>query len=292
MIVFFFYVYNHTMDAITDILSTIFVSKRHRNKQPQLVVRKDQQTQVSEDTSLSGDSSHSEYNPNTRSDDNDDTFSSTSRGTLTTDVISWCDLRAEDMLGKNIVIFNRTTKDKVQVLSEVLLALSSLDDVDELYNKKICVLTSQSNKKYFTKMLLENPHIYFDLEFKEQGVSDPILSKKVSSTPVLKTIWIVDDESTWTNNIVVDKSTQIVWMTSSFAEEIIQSKVMKRGDSHDVIVIHKNEKTQSSYKMFFNDVFMKLCAPCTLGFDEFLQNIHGLFALRYLIVADKKLRYK
>jgi hypothetical protein len=289
------------MDTLTDILSTFFVSKRehreHREQREQIEHREHREQR--------------EHSPKKKEQETDtDTFSSTegiseeqtdtntietsTNETDTTDLdieqtsITFCDIKADELYRKKVIVFNRNIKDRVQILCDVLVSLSSLDNVKTLYNKKMYIHTSKSNKTHFTKMILENPEIYFEIEF----VWSNETQHNTAQTNEKKTIYAID--TCGLPNCVIEhtvnenKFIQSIVLTS---DTFIISNMMNDIRNNRAILIHKNEKTETSYNRFWKEVVLKVMGGDTT-YEEYIKTIKRTFALRYFIIVDRRVQYK
>ena len=88
------------------------------------------------------------------------------------------------------MIYDIDIKTSIELLSDLLHNLSLMTNVNKIYNNSINILTSNDNKKYFKKMLLDNPYLYFtDFNIKT-GLSK--LQEKELTKNDSRNIYIID----------------------------------------------------------------------------------------------------
>jgi hypothetical protein len=132
-------------------------------------------------------------------------------------------------------------------------------------------------------MILENPEIYFEIEF----VWSNEIQHNTTQTNEKKTVCAIDT-SVIERTVNNKKFIQNIWLTS---DTFIISKMVNDIRNNKVIIIHKNEKTESSHNRFWKDVVLKVIGGDTT-YDEYIKTIKRTFALRYFIIIDRRVQYK
>jgi len=200
-------------------------------------------------------------------------------------------LKANEIYKKNIMIYDIDIKTSIELLSDLLHNLSLMTNVNKIYNNSINILTSNDNKKYFKKMLLDNPYLYFtDFNIKT-GLSK--LQEKELTKNDSRNIYIIDldnvEKIKETLKILSDRNVHIFGVTSS--KTMCVEMFSKFGETS--LLIHKNDRLKQSQKIYYRNVIRQLTDKYNeISFDDYYKSISNeKLRLRYIILKNKELRY-
>jgi hypothetical protein len=193
-------------------------------------------------------------------------------------------LRGVDLRKKNIFITNKDIDDNVVVLSEVIDSLSLIKGIDDLYTKRVYVITSSENRQAFKKMMLDNPYMYFT----DFIVKSSIPSKKIEEIceDKRKTIIVVDANVDTDVSKLFRESIQLFVVGSN--NNVVETY---KASEESKLVLFKKEKTKPLQKIFFNTFVRNVC-NVDIGFQEFYDYFNKkIFGVKYIIIKDGELRY-
>jgi hypothetical protein len=201
-------------------------------------------------------------------------------------------LRPSDFYKNNILIVNDTIKDSINILSDLLYKMSLMKDVNTIYDDNIHVITSPENKKFFTKMLLENPYLYFS----NFNVKKQLARKTINDLDNLekRTIYIIDSK------------TLLKPLKHKDIQKIITKNVhliIIAGEDHNVaktygimgesrLLIHKLNKSKNMQKHFYKTTIKKICLSKNLSLDNYNKIINNEdYDMKYIILKNDDIRY-
>lgn len=195
-------------------------------------------------------------------------------------------LKSRNIYKKNIIIVNEDRKDNLIILGDVLDKIGKLENVKEIYNNKIYVMTSENNMTKYRKVLLENPYLYFmDYEIRKGFYENKEMYEK-------RTIYIVDYELLLNGNLeqlLKRSDIQLIVVGNVYNNEI--AGIFKYLGS-DGILINKKSKIESLQKQFYKNIIKQVCRNSFTNFEEYIKNIddENLDA-RWVIINGDKLMY-
>ena len=201
-------------------------------------------------------------------------------------------LRPSDFYKGNILIVNDDIKDSIGILSDLLYKLGLMKDVNNIYDNNIHVITSLENKKVFTKMLLDNPYLFFtNFDVKKQLSREKI--KKLDNLEK-RTIYIIDNK-TLTKPLkhkdlqsLVSKNVHVIIIAG---EEYNLDKTFNV-IGNNKLLIHKLNKSKNMQKHFYKTTIKKLCLRNDLTFDEYYNIINNEnIDIKYIILKNDEIRY-
>ena len=201
-------------------------------------------------------------------------------------------LRPSDFYKSNILIVNDEINDSINILSDLFYKLGLMKDVNNIYDNSIHVITSVENKKFFTKMLLDNPYLFFtNFDVKKQLSREKI--KKLDNLDK-RTIYIIDNK-TLTKPLkhkdlhtLVSKNIHVIVIAGEDYNLDKTFNVL----GHNKLLIHKLNKSKNMQKHFYKTTIKKLCLSNNTSFDSYYNVINNENVdIKYIILKNDQIRY-
>jgi hypothetical protein len=304
------------MDTITDILSTFFVSAKHKKtkklRDDENLHSENKREKSQSNFSKNGQLNKNEQEERTRSEkekfsveneqsESHSTFTSEPAEELPTftdktdsikmEKVKRYIIKSTGMCRKNIAIINTDADDNFKILSDMLHSFSIMNNVQDVYYNTIHIITSE-NKRKCKKMFLDNPYMYFT----DFNIMNSITSNKIKSIIEndKKVIVIIDMDNLRDNFEkyidLVQSNAQIILLSSSYSDEIVDA-YNRLGENR--IILHKKQKLKLLQKNFFNKMLKRVCETVEPMTFEIYYNIMNEenFGLKYVIVLKSELRY-
>jgi len=220
------------------------------------------------------------------------TSESTSKNIISKKNIKKYILRPSNFYKSNILIVNDDIKDSIDILSDLFYKLGLMKDVNNIYDNNIHVITSLENKKVFTKMLLDNPYLFFtNFDVKKQ-----LSREKIKNLDNLekRTIYIIDNK-TLTKPLkhkdlqsLVSKNVHVIIIAGEEYNLDRTFNVM----GNNKLLIHKLNKSKNMQKHFYKTTIKNLCLPNKLAFDDYYNIINNEdIDIKYIILKNDQIRY-
>jgi hypothetical protein len=243
----------------------------------------------SEDTDDTSDS----VEDTVESEDTDDTSSggveSTSEKPTRVD-FKKCVIRASDMCRRHIILVNKELSESISVLSDIIHSFNLLRDVDTTFSSKLNIV-SESNRKSYKKMLLENPYLYFDNFNVQKQLSKQSLEEMKGADK--KSICIFDEQSFLKLSPPWAQDAHNVLIIVVCTEYSMVRKIYNQLGSR-VIVMHKRDKLKAMEKQFYTKIVKPLCESSfkDVQFEEYYSMITDeKYSLRNIIIKEDCLRF-
>ena len=200
-------------------------------------------------------------------------------------------LRPSDFYKSNILIVNDEIKTSINILSDLLYKLGLMKDVDTIYDNNIHVITSVENKKFFTKMLLDNPYLFFtNFDVKKQLSRDKI---KNLDNLEKRTIFIIDNKTL--NKPLRHKDLHSL-ISKNVHVIVISGEDYNLDKTFNVLgnnkfLIHKLNKSKNMQKHFYKTTIQKLNLNNT-SFETYYNIINNEnIDIKYIILKNNEIRY-
>ena len=243
-------------------------------------------------SSLSSKSLTKNKNSVTSESNSESTSESTSKNIISKKNIKKYILRPSNFYKSNILIVNDDIKDSIDILSDLFYKLGLMKDVNNIYDNNIHVITSLENKKVFTKMLLDNPYLFFtNFDVKKQ-----LSREKIKNLDNLekRTIYIIDNK-TLTKPLkhkdlqsLVSKNVHVIIIAGEEYNLDRTFNVM----GNNKLLIHKLNKSKNMQKHFYKTTIKNLCLPNKLAFDDYYNIINNEdIDIKYIILKNDQIRY-
>lgn len=299
------------MDLLTDILNSFFVSSNVTKNKNTTVITSDGNNSNSNNTKKTSSSTSSLKTSTREKMSTSCTSSSSSSSILYSKVeehtLSSVDidqdarpfienkvdnkiekfiLKGRDIYKNNIMIVNEDRRDNLIILGDILDRIGKLENINEIYNSKIYIMTSENNMTKYRKMLLENPYLYFmDYDIRKGYYESKDLYEK-------RTIYIIDYEllsSEKLEGLSKRLDIQLIVVGNVYSSEIGEL-FKKMGDKR--VLINKKSKIQSLQKQFYKNIIKKVCIDDFVNFEEYIKNIDDEnLDTRWVIINGDKLMY-
>jgi hypothetical protein len=295
----------NNMDLLTDILNNFFVSSNVTKNKNTTVITSDDNNKsilstsssslktsiqakistISSDNSSSNSSSNSSFERSQQ--EKEHTLSSYDVDNKYIDCkIEKYILRGKDIYKKHIMIINEDRKDNIVILGDILDKISKLENVKQIYNNKIYIMTSENNMTKYRKVFLENPYLYFmDYDIRRGFYESKEIHEK-------KTIYIVDYEllsSEKINQLLKRQDIQLIIVGNVYNSEIGQ---LFKNIGNNSILINKKSKIESLQKQFYKNIIKQICHNNFINFEEYIKNINDEnLDARWVVINGDKLMY-
>ena len=201
-------------------------------------------------------------------------------------------LKPSEFYKKNIFIVNDDIKDSIEILSDLLYKLGLMKDVNVIYNNNIHVITSLDNKKLFTKMLLENPYLYFT----NFNVRQQLSRKRIKDLDNVNTrsIFIIDSK-TLTKPLKQKDIQKLI--TKNVHLIIIGEEDQNIAKTYNImgenkLLIHKLNKSKNMQKHFYKTAIRKIVPLQNFEFEDYYGLINNEdYDVKYIILKGSEIRY-
>lgn len=194
-------------------------------------------------------------------------------------------LRAMDLSKKNIMIINTDMKENISMLSDLLHNLSLMKNAQEYYNSTVYIVCSAEWKKFFRKIILDNPYLYFtDFVIKSSLSKQMVKSIGESEKKTIVVFQNVDE-------LKDDIKTSNVQLMLLIADYKLDIKDLYDALGGSKLVLHKRDTLKSLQKLFFNRFIKTICKD-DITFDYYYHLVNKEnFGIKYIILKDNELRY-
>lgn len=275
------------MDNITDILTSIFVSKRA--KQSSVVKIKtgenESQSGSSESASCSSES-HSESS-SCSSDSSSESSSCSSKSTRSVSGKSpvWQNYEkfVPEVYKKNCLFINEQRSNNIKSLSDMLQNLSKLYNINVTYKPEITIITSNENKQSFKVMQLDNPHIYFtDFVF----TTDIKFSDDRRHLVVVDLDALDDDDVGRLEELCDTPNVHLAVVYGSYDNQATQIfKLLGKG----AILFHRKDRLKQPQQRFYNNILTKVTKLDKNDYFDLINDEH--LNVSSFIIKDEELKY-
>jgi hypothetical protein len=201
-------------------------------------------------------------------------------------------LKASEFYKKNIVICNSNIKECIETLSDMLYNLTLMKNIEETYNNTVYIITSVDNKKYYKRMWLNNPYLFFNdcvikTRLTKRELDDICKSEKRSMV-------IVDfDSFNNTSDIGAclfeqTKKVHLLFTVSDYTSRVVD--LYEKLDK-DKLFIYKRENYKSLQKKVYSKIISRLVEKPPSFDDYFRSTNENIVGIRYIIMKNNELRY-
>jgi hypothetical protein len=198
-------------------------------------------------------------------------------------------MRASDISKKNIILANVNLKENLALLGELLHNISLMKDVQNIYTGTVTIVCNTENKKYYKKLMIENPYLYFTdfivtKNFSQEKQKGILQSDK-------RSLLIVDcdenaDQKAYNNIIDSGANVQVIFVMTNLSNAQLYTSLPS-----NKMLIHKKQSLKSLQKLFFNSILKNIC-DVHMTFNDYFKLVNqDTFAVRYIVVNNGNLRY-
>ena len=168
-------------------------------------------------------------------------------------------------------------KESIRLVSELILKLSLMKDIETVYDKQIEVVSNLGNKHHYKKMLFMNPYMHFT-GFKV-NTRTSTLKRGVRIVDIGDDIGEEDPNSftIFVSNLTDPK--RLVELYNSIRT--------------DKMLVFKHSHIKTMQKQFYNKVLKGVCKHCPDTFDEYYKIItdENLDIHNLILVDDSRMGY-
>jgi len=197
-------------------------------------------------------------------------------------------LKASEFYKRNIFIINSDETSNVKILGELLEKLNNMKDVFEIYDKNMSVYTFTENKKNYKMILLENPYLNFEFNFKNT-------LKNVKFTDTKKHIVIIDfnlisDLDKILDENLLEQNIHLIVLFNSYTLSPALIDLYKF--DKNALIINKKDTLKSIQKRFFSKVIKHIVKDPLLDKETYSELITDEdIDVKNIIIKNGELRY-
>ena len=197
-------------------------------------------------------------------------------------------LKASEFYKRNIFIINSDETNNVKILGELLEKLNNMKDVFEIYDKNMTIYTFTENKKNYKMILLENPYLNFEFNFKNT-------LKNVEFTDTKKHLIIIDFNLISDLHKILDENLlkQNVHLIVLFNSYVLAPALIDLYKfDKNALIINKKDILKAIQKRFFSKVIKQIVKDPLLDKDSYLELITDEdLDVKSIIIKNGELRY-
>lgn len=277
------------MDAITDILSNIFVDKKQRYKSHNQIriekidkVSEEQPSKNNELDQVSTKSMSSLSNENALADSLSSSESSKSVN------IKMYNLKASELYNKNMLITSADFGSNVQMFHDILYKFSCMKNIKDKFNTTLNVITKQERKKYFKKLLIENPDLHFtNFNVKTEFTTTDI--KKITRSE-LPSILVVDlddlEDLSDIEELFLLENIRVIALSSVYELREVY-KVLNT--NRECVLMNKKDISLILQKRFYLNIVKRIL---NIDLHEYLDVVNSDDEdIKYIYIRDSELLY-
>jgi len=197
-------------------------------------------------------------------------------------------LKASEFYKRNIFIINSDETSNVKILGELLEKLNNMKDVFEIYDKNMSIYTFTENKKNYKMILLENPYLNFEFNFKNT-------LKNVKFIDTKKHIVIIDfnlisDLDKILDENLLEQNVHLIVLFNSYTLSPALIDLYKF--DKNALIINKKGTLKSIQKIFYSKVIKHIVKDQLLDKDTYTELITDEdLDVKNIIIKNGELRY-
>lgn len=195
-------------------------------------------------------------------------------------------MKSSEVWKRNFVVVSSDASENMNVvLGRIIHSVNMMTNVVDVYDNSINVLTTRENKKWYSKMLLDNPYLYFS----NFNVTSNLSSRYPFGNPgeyAKRKLVIVDFD--YVNDVdrladFVHPNVQLIVTCSTYKSTVVDIVTAVEG----AIVIHRPERHMLLEHKFFKAVLGPLTG---LGWDEYKRTFPS-FSDYLVVIKDGGVRF-
>jgi hypothetical protein len=289
------------MDAISDLLSTFFVSSKSRRHTTTLQT---EQTEVAQTEAV-----QPETEPEPETEEKLHTHASESIGPHDSTVMESSShhvfdlqkysVKASDIAKRNIMIVSNDPSDTTTILADLLHDLGAMKKCPSVYENSLYIVT-KDNKRLYKKLLLDNPYLYFnDLVVKNVFTKATLyeIEKLDKKTIVLLEYHDSEEDSGKDHKLkelistLLNYNVQVILVSQVY--NAFLADIYSDTFGRSKMLINKKDRLKSLQKKLFNNVLTKVADNVRdSSFDDYHQFVNNEeYSAKYVYVKENQLMY-
>ena len=205
-------------------------------------------------------------------------------------------VKASDIAKRNIMIVNNDLQDTITMLADLLHDLGSMKKCPSVYENSLYIIT-KDNKRLYKKLLLDNPYLYFnDLVVKNVFTKATLYEIEKLDKKAIVILEYYDHESEDHKlkdliSTLLNFNVQVILVSqvyNAFVAEMYSEIFGKYK-----MLINKKDKLKSLQKKLFNNVLTKIADNVRdVPFIEYHQFINSEeYSAKYIYVKNNEVMY-
>jgi hypothetical protein len=197
-------------------------------------------------------------------------------------------LKASEFYKRNIFIINSDETNNLKILSDLLEKLNNMKDVFDIYDKNMTVYTFTENKKNYKMMLLENPYLNFEFNFKNTLKNTKFTDDKKHL--VIIDFNLISDLDKILDENLLEQNVHLIVLFNSYTLSPALIDLYKF--DKNALIINKKDTLKSIQKRFFSKVIKYIVKDPLLDKDTYTELITDEdLDVKNIIIKNGELRY-
>jgi len=197
-------------------------------------------------------------------------------------------LKASEFYKRNIFIINSDETNNLKILGELLEKLNNMKDVFDIYDKNMTVYTFTENKKNYKMMLLENPYLNFEFNFKNTLKNTKFTDDKKHL--VIIDFNLISDLDKILDENLLEQNIHLIVLFNSYTLSPALIDLYKF--DKNALIINKKDTLKSIQKRFFSKVIKYIVKDQLLDKDTYTELITDEdLDVKNIIIKNSELRY-
>jgi hypothetical protein len=192
--------------------------------------------------------------------------------------------KAIEFTKKPIFIVNNSESINIDILSDLLNNLSSMKNIDDIYENNLHIFTFIENKKTFKEILLDNPHMHF-INFVIKNKLKSIKSDSNKKNIVIIDFNLISDNlNQLLETNLLDSNIQLIILFSNYSTSINDIYKMT---GKNTLIINKKDTLKLRNKRFYSKVISQMTDINQSNYFELINDDR----INNIIIKNRELRF-